>query len=62
MFIHYKTVFPKDIFEYIKIQFISIFLDISKFADFQRKNVDVSRTQGVCYMIYIFFGFFLGKV
>ena len=31
------------------------FLDIAKFADFQRKNVDVNRTQGKCNMIHIFF-------
>ena len=30
------------------MQSISVFLDITKFADFQWKNADVSRTQGVC--------------
>ena len=42
---------------------MSVFLDIAKFADFRRKNADVSRTLGVCYMIHIFFfGSSLGKV
>ena len=44
------------------MQFISVFLDIAKFADFRWKNADVSRTQGVCHVIYIFFGSSLGKV
>ena len=38
------------------MQSISVFLDIAKLADFPLKNTDVSRTQGVCHMIYIFFG------
>ena len=41
---------------------ISVFLDIAKFADFRRKAADVSRTQGVCPMIHIFFASTLGKV
>ena len=41
---------------------ISVFLDIAKFADFGRKNADVSRTQGLCCVIQIFFGSSLGKV
>ena len=44
------------------MQSISVFLDIAKFADFRWKNADVSRTQGVCHMIYIFFGSSLDKV
>ena len=44
------------------MQSISVFLDITKFADFQGKNADLSRSQGMCHMIYIFFGFSLGKV
>ena len=44
------------------MQHISVFLDLAKFADFWRKNVDVSRTQGVCHVIHIFFGSSLGKV
>ena len=44
------------------MQSISVFLDIPKFADFQWKNADVSRTQGVCHVIHIFFGSSLAKV
>ena len=44
------------------MQSISVFFDVAKFADFQRKNTDVSRTQGVCLVIDIFFGYSLGKV
>ena len=33
---------------------MSLFLDIAKFADFQWKNANVSRTKGVCHVIYIF--------
>ena len=44
------------------MQSISVFLDIVKFADFQRKNVDVSKTQGVCHVIHIFFGSSLVKI
>ena len=29
---------------------------------FAEKNADVSRIQGVCHMIYVFFGCSLGKV
>ena len=43
------------------MQSISVFSDIAKFADFQRKNADVSRTQGVCHLIHIFFGSSLGE-
>ena len=46
----------------MKIQSTSVFLDIAKFADFRCKNADVSRTQGACYVIHIFFGSSLGKV
>ena len=41
---------------------VSVFLDIIKFADFWWKDADVSRTQGVCNVIHIFFGSSLGKV
>ena len=44
------------------MQCISVFFDIRKVADFWSKNADVSRTQGVCHMIYIFLGSSLGKV
>ena len=44
------------------MQPISIFLDIEKVADLRLKNADVSRTEGLRHVIYIFFGSFLGKV
>ena len=44
------------------MQSISVFLVISKFADFRRKNADVSRIQCVCHVIHIFFKYSLGKV
>ena len=44
------------------MQSISVFLDITKFADFRLKNADVSINQGVCLVIDIFLGFSLGKV
>ena len=37
------------------MQSISLFLDIVKFADFQSKNADDSKTQGVCHVIHVFF-------
>ena len=40
----------------------TIFLDIAEFADFRRKSADVSRTQGVCHVIYLIFGSPLGKI
>ena len=39
-----------------------IFLGIAKVADFELKNADVSRTKGLCYVIYKLFGSSLGKV
>ena len=44
------------------MQSISVFLDITKVADFPWKSADVSRTQKEFHMIYIFFVFLLGKV
>ena len=44
------------------MQSISVFSDITKFADLQSINADVSKTQGVRHVIHIFFGFSLGKV
>ena len=38
------------------MQSISVFLDKAKFTDFLWKSADVSRTQGVCHVIYMFFG------
>ena len=46
----------------IKMQSMSVFFDITKFADFWCKNANVSRNHGVCQVIDIFFGSFLGKV
>ena len=46
----------------MKIGSISVFLDVAKFADFWGKNADVSRTQGISHLIYIFFVSSLGKV
>ena len=46
----------------IKMQSMFVFLDITKFADFRGKNADVSRTQGVCHVIHMFFGSYLSKV
>ena len=43
------------------MQYISVFLDVAKFADFWWKNAGVSRTHGVCHVIHIFFGSSLGK-
>ena len=44
------------------MQIISVFLDMTKVANFQRINADVSRTQGVCHVIYMIFGCSLRKV
>ena len=44
------------------MQSIPIFLDITKVADFQLKNADVSGTKVMCCVIYAFFGSHLGKV
>ena len=43
------------------MQSISAFLHIAKVADFQLKNADVDRTQGVRHVIYIFLGSSLGN-
>ena len=42
----------------VKIQSMSLFLDIAKGADFQCKNHDVNKTQGMYYVIYIFLDLF----
>ena len=46
----------------VKMESIPVFLDITKVAGFRWKNADVSRTQGVCHVIYTFFESSLGKV
>ena len=45
----------------LNMQSISVFHDMTKVADFQLINVDVSGTQGVCHVTYTFFGSSLGK-
>ena len=40
----------------------TVFLDKVKFADFLSKNYDVSRTEGMCHLIHMFFGSSLGNV
>ena len=44
------------------VNYVSVFLDRTKVTDFQWNNAGVSRTQGVCHVIYIFFWFSLDKV
>ena len=44
------------------MQSISVFPDILNVGNFRWKNADVSRTQGMCHVIYVFFGSSLGKV
>ena len=46
----------------IKMQSISVFLHKTKVTDFCLRNADVSRTQEVCHLIYIFFGTSLAKL
>ena len=52
----------------VKMEYISVFVDIAKFANFQWKInfkvcviCDFSRIQGACHVIYIFFESSLGK-
>ena len=44
------------------MQVVYVFLDTNKVADLRWKNVDVSRTQGECHVIYVFFGSSLSKI
>ena len=37
------------------MQSISVFLDITKVANLRRKYANVSRTQGMCLVIFFFF-------
>ena len=41
---------------------LPVFFDITKAADFRQKNADVSRTEGVCDVSYMFFRFSLGRL
>ena len=43
------------------MQSISVFRDTAKLADFRWENADISRTQEVYHVIYIFPGSSLGK-
>ena len=47
---------------YQSVIYICIFCGKAKFSEFRWKNVDVSRTQGVCQVIHIFLGSSLGDV
>ena len=44
------------------MQSTSVFPDITKYPHSRRINADISTSQGVCHVIYIAFGFSLGKV
>ena len=46
----------------IKMQFLFVFPNVRKIANFWWKNADANRNQGVFHVIYIFFGSSLGKV
>ena len=46
----------------VKCNLYLYFVDITKVANFSREIADVSRTQRVRHLIYIFFGSTLGKV
>ena len=47
---------------YISISWYIKFLIYQSLLISDEKNADISRTQGVCHVIHIFFGYFLGKV
>ena len=49
-----KTIFRLKKVKRIRMHFISVFLDMAKFADFKWKNAKISRTQGVCHVIHMF--------
>ena len=44
------------------MQSISVLFDIIENADSRRKNADVRRVQWLWYVIYMFYGFSLGKI
>ena len=53
----------KRIRNYVLISAIYICIfDITKSVDFRWKNADVSRTQKMCHVIYVYFESSLGKV
>ena len=39
-----------------------LFLNTLKVPNFRRKNADVTKTQGVCHVVYMFLGSSLGKI
>ena len=55
------TMFIKTTFKDSK-RFKNLEAEITKIADFRWKSADVSRTQEVYHMIYVFFGSSLGKI
>ena len=46
----------------IKKQSVFVILNRTNAVDFQWENADISRSRGVCHVIYIFFGAPLGKI
>ena len=44
------------------MQSIVAFPDVLKIADSRWKNADISRIQGACHVIYVFYGSSLGNV
>ena len=44
------------------MQSMLVIPDITEIAIFRSKYADISRTQGVCHMIYVLFGCLLDKV
>ena len=48
--------------KWMKFQFLPVFPDINEIVNLSWKNVDVSRTQVLCRVIYTFLGSSLGKV
>ena len=52
----------KNYLKCIKTQFLSVFSNITKIANFWCKNTDVSRTYRACHVIHTFFGCSLDEV
>ena len=50
------------VWKLLRIMNEDIRTDITKIAEFRWKNADISRTQGMCHVIYVFFESSLGKV
>ena len=47
---------------FVTMQSISVFLGIENLLIFGEENADITSTQEVCHVIYIYFWIFLGKV